>query len=99
MANLLVIFVCLAAGVLLRRSGRFTEAAPAALGTFVVFVSLPALVLAQVPPLLATASLDSDVLVRAGTTVGDIAPSVTALLLFGSAFAAVGLALFRFERM
>ncbi len=63
MANLLVIFVCLAAGVLLRRSGRFTEAAPAALGTFVVFVSLPALVLAQVPPLLATASLDSDVLV------------------------------------
>jgi predicted permease len=63
LANLAVIFVCLASGILLRRSGRFTETAPAALGTFVVFISLPALVLAQVPPLLATASLDSDVLV------------------------------------
>ncbi len=40
-----------------------------------------------------------DVLVRAGTTVFDIAPSIAALLLFGSAFAAIGLALFRFERV
>ena len=63
MANLAVIFVCLAAGMLLRRAGRFSDAAPSVLGTFVVHVSLPALVLAQVPPLLATASLDRDVLV------------------------------------
>ncbi len=63
MAELALIFVCLAAGMLLRRSGRFTDAASSVLGTFVVFVSLPALVLLKVPPLLATASLDREVLV------------------------------------
>ncbi len=41
----------------------------------------------------------SDVLVRAGTSVVDILPSLTALLVFGSAFATVGLVLFRFERV
>ena len=79
MANLALIFVCLAAGMLLRRSGRFTEAAPSALGTFVVFVSLPALVLAQVPRLVATTSLDSDVL----------APISMPWIAFGLAFVAL----------
>lgn len=38
-----------------------------------------------------------DVLSLAGTTLGDVAPSLAALLLFGTAFAAIGLARFRFE--
>jgi ABC-2 type transport system permease protein len=38
------------------------------------------------------------VLVRQGTTIGDIAPQIIALLAFGTAFALVGLALFKFER-
>jgi ABC-type multidrug transport system permease subunit len=40
-----------------------------------------------------------DVLVREGTSIADVAPSLTALLLFGTAFATIGLALFRFERV
>jgi ABC-2 type transport system permease protein len=38
------------------------------------------------------------VLVRQGTTIADIAPSIAALLAFAIGFAALGLALFRFER-
>lgn len=38
------------------------------------------------------------VLVREGTTVGDVLPSVAALVVFAGAFAGVGLALFRFEK-
>jgi ABC-2 type transport system permease protein len=38
------------------------------------------------------------VLVREGTSLADIAPSIFALLAFGTVFAALGLALFRFER-
>jgi len=39
-----------------------------------------------------------DVLVREGTTLADIAPSVFALLAFAIGFAGLGIALFRFER-
>lgn len=38
-----------------------------------------------------------DVLVREGTTLADVAPSIAALLLFAAAFASLGLALFKFE--
>jgi len=38
------------------------------------------------------------VLVREGTSVADVAPNVGALLAFGTVFASLGLALFRFER-
>lgn len=41
----------------------------------------------------------NDVLVHAGTTLIDVVPSLAALFLFGSAFAAIGLAMFRFERV
>lgn len=41
----------------------------------------------------------NDVLVHAGTTIVDVLPSLAALVIFGSAFAAIGLAMFRFERM
>jgi ABC-2 type transport system permease protein len=38
------------------------------------------------------------VLVREGTTVADIAPSIAALLGFAALFALLGVALFRFEK-
>lgn len=41
----------------------------------------------------------SEVLVDAGTSSIGVAPSIAALILFGSAFAALGIALFRFERV
>lgn len=38
------------------------------------------------------------VLVREGTTPADLAPSVGALVAFGTGFAILGVVLFRFER-
>jgi ABC-2 type transport system permease protein len=38
-----------------------------------------------------------DVLVRSGTTVGDVAPEVCAILGFAALFATAGALLFRFE--
>ncbi|MDH4095286.1 MAG: AEC family transporter [Betaproteobacteria bacterium] len=45
MQNFVLLLVCFALGVLLRRSGRLPEATPAALNGFIVHVSLPALTL------------------------------------------------------
>ena len=39
-----------------------------------------------------------DVLVRSGTTISDVLPSIGALLAFAAGFAGLGLALFRFEK-
>ncbi len=50
--NIVLIFLCLVLGVLLRRSGRFPSNAPQALNAFVIWVSMPALVLLRVPELL-----------------------------------------------
>lgn len=63
MTNLVLIFLCLAMGIALRRSARLPEDAAASLGTFVVFVSLPALVLTELPPLVAEAALGAEILV------------------------------------
>jgi hypothetical protein len=38
------------------------------------------------------------VLVREGSTLADVAPSIAALLGFGAVFALLGIALFRWER-
>ncbi len=48
----LVIAIGLLAGWGLRRTGRFSATAPAALNTYVISVALPALVLSQLPPFL-----------------------------------------------
>ena len=61
-SNIALILLCMLAGVLLRKSGRLPPDAPKALNAVVTFVSLPALVLLKVPPALAAASLDRDVL-------------------------------------
>lgn len=57
MANLLIIIVSFALGVLLRRTGRFGEAAPATLNAFVLNVSLPAAALLHVHSLRYESSL------------------------------------------
>jgi predicted permease len=48
MGNLILLFVCLAAGMLLGRSGRVPENAHAAINGFIIHVSLPALTLLQI---------------------------------------------------
>lgn len=45
MNNLLLLVLCFAAGMLLRRSGRMPDNAPATLNSFIIHVSLPALTL------------------------------------------------------
>ena len=45
MVNLLLLILCFIAGVLLHRSGRMPEQAPATLNSFIIHVSLPALTL------------------------------------------------------
>jgi hypothetical protein len=45
MSNLILLSVCFAAGIILRRFGRMPDNAPAALNSFVIHVSLPAMTL------------------------------------------------------
>lgn len=45
MSNLILLSVCFAAGIILRRFGRMPDNAPAALNSFIIHVSLPALTL------------------------------------------------------
>ena len=54
MNNFLVIFVCLLAGILCKHIRNFPASSAQALNSFIIFLSLPALVLSQVPHLLAT---------------------------------------------
>lgn len=42
MANIILLILCLSAGIILRRTGRFPESTPAALNGFVIHISLPA---------------------------------------------------------
>jgi len=57
MANIVLLFVCLAAGMLLRLSGRLPDNAPTVLNAFVVNVALPALALQYVHGVTLNASL------------------------------------------
>lgn len=82
MANLVLLVVCLAAGMLLRRTGRFPDGTAGALNGFIIHISLPALALLHVHGI----RLDSSLLF----------PASMAWLLFGTGlvfFHAVGRAL------
>jgi hypothetical protein len=61
MSNLILLAVCFAAGIILRRLGRMPDNAPVALNSFVIHVSLPALTLLYIHEL----RLSGDVLLVA----------------------------------
>lgn len=63
MLNFALIFLCLLVGVVLRKLNRFQPSAPHALNTFIINISLPAVVLTQLPPLLATQRLSMTMLI------------------------------------
>lgn len=63
MSNLILIFVCLALGLLLKKSGKFPDRSHAVLNAFVIYVSLPALVLVQIPALLRSTTLSTTMLI------------------------------------
>lgn len=56
MVNIILLFVCLGIGLLIRRVDDFPEETPVALNQFVIYISLPSLALAYIPQL--TLSLD-----------------------------------------
>jgi len=51
MSNLALVLVCLGLGLLLQRSSRLPEHSAAALNFYVIYVALPAMVLAEIPKL------------------------------------------------
>lgn len=57
MANFIVIFTCLIAGILCKRLKQFPHQTPQVLNAFIIYLSLPALVLSQLPKLLLTMDL------------------------------------------
>lgn len=57
MANIALLAVCFALGIVLRQSGRLPENAPAALNGFIIHISLPAVILLYVHSLPIDASL------------------------------------------
>jgi len=61
MNNLILLILCFVAGMLLRRSGRMPENAPATLNSFIIHVSLPALTLLYIHEL----QLSGDVVLTA----------------------------------
>ena len=57
MSNFILIFLCLAAGMILQRRRDIPSTAAQALNIYVIYVALPALVLAQIPKLRFSAEL------------------------------------------
>jgi len=78
-SNLVLIFLCLFLGILVKRTGRFPLNTAQALNSFIIFISLPSLVLIQVTRLLQTAQMSWSLLV----------PVSMAWLLFGGAWASI----------
>lgn len=63
MANFVLIFFCLSLGVLLKRTGRFPTTTAQVLNAFVIHISLPSVILVQIPALLRTTELNSHMLI------------------------------------
>lgn len=78
MANIILLAVCLLAGIGLRRTGRFPAATPSALNGFIIHISLPALAILHIHNL----KIDSSLLLTASM----------AWLLFGCAWLIFGTA-------
>lgn len=57
MMNFVVIFICMLAGILCKRLRHFPPASAQALNSFVIFLSLPALILVQIPKLLSNLTM------------------------------------------
>jgi len=78
MANIILLAICLLAGIGLKRTGRFPAATPAALNGFIIHISLPALAILHIHGM----TLDSSLLLTAGM----------AWLLFGCSWLGFGIA-------
>lgn len=86
MSNFLLIFICLGAGMILQRRGDLPPATAQALNLYVIYMALPALVLAQMPKL----TFSADLLVPIAMP--------WLLLAFGALLVLLGRRLFRWSR-
>lgn len=62
MSNIALLLLCLVAGALLRRAGQLPAGTPKAINRFLIWLSLPALVLLKVTPLVGTVTLSRELL-------------------------------------
>ncbi len=62
-ANLILIFLALILGLLLRLSGRLPQNAATSFNAFVIWISVPAIILVQIPKLLTSSPLSWDLLI------------------------------------
>lgn len=65
MTNFIIIFICLVAGWLCQKVPRFPKESGRAFNAFVIYLSLPAMILIQFPLLLSTAKLEGGLLLLA----------------------------------
>ena len=63
MTNFVLIFLCLGLGILLKRTRRFPVASAQVLNAFVIHISLPAVVLVQIPALLKNTEINHHMLI------------------------------------
>lgn len=63
MSNFILIFLCLIVGILLRKTGRFPTTTATSLNALIIYVSFPAVVLLQIPKLMATTDFTLELLV------------------------------------
>ncbi len=63
MSQLLLVFLCLILGIVLKRTGKFPLSTPQSLNAFVIWISLPALVFVHIDRLLKNTSLSLDMLI------------------------------------
>lgn len=86
MANFIIIFVCLVAGLTFRKFRAFPPNSAQVLNAFVIYISLPAVILAQIPPLLSNITLSSDILIPVSLAWFNFALSFAVFFSLGKLF-------------
>ena len=82
MQNILFVLSLLLLGVLLRRSGKFPADTAKSLSSFVIWVSLPALILREIPGL----EFSSELLILVAMPWGTLAVSAALILVLAKVF-------------
>lgn len=86
MGNFIVIFGCLLAGLTLKRFKAFPPSTAQALNSFIIYLSLPAVILSQIPPLISSLKMDNAVLIPISMAWLNFALAFTLFLALGRLF-------------
>lgn len=85
-SNLLLILFCLVLGRLLKQTGRFPANGAKTFNSFVIYVSLPAVILVQIPKLVRDTTLSADLFIPISMAWILFGASVVAFLMLGKKF-------------